>query len=232
MMKDDVEDNCDTRGTHTDVDDNGHDWGESSTRYHLASSRCQSPEYKPVECHSKDDDHGIRPDDSVSNLSRNSSSRIDQLSDMVAALTTLVRQTIDLFDELNSGRRELTTENDMVPFSNSPKGSHRPRSRVKRKYVKPTSRPKESGNGVILSHIHAGKENREPNHRKSGNNIWRTFVNGKNEACLLDSGCDITVFPKRIITDSKIKPTDQRINNADGSYLDLVGEADAIFFFF
>jgi hypothetical protein len=73
------------------------------------------------------------------------------------------------------------------------------------------------------------------NHLIADNNVWqlgnnclKALVNGQEETCLLDSGCDRTVFPRRIVAESGISSTNQGLKNADGSRLDVVGEADIL----
>ena len=73
------------------------------------------------------------------------------------------------------------------------------------------------------------KSENASNSWKPGNVYLKIFINGRDEACLLDSGCDISVFPKRMITGSIIKPTDTKLSEASGSPFDLTGEANITF---
>jgi len=56
----------------------------------------------------------------------------------------------------------------------------------------------------------------------------KVYVQGKVEGhdvnCLLDSGSEITIFPKWLIPDYLIMPTNQGLHNVNGSNINLVGE--------
>jgi len=64
------------------------------------------------------------------------------------------------------------------------------------------------------------------NTRKPGSSYLSVFINGRNELCLVDSGCEISMFPKRLITDSMITPTDLTMSNASGLPLIVSGETN------
>jgi hypothetical protein len=56
----------------------------------------------------------------------------------------------------------------------------------------------------------------------------QAVLNGIPQACLLDSGCGTTVFPRQLIPTAALKPTKQRMNTATGATLKLDGEADVL----
>jgi len=51
-------------------------------------------------------------------------------------------------------------------------------------------------------------------------------VNGIEYYCLLDTGCDVSVFPRDTVAESEIKTTNQRMVAANGTSLELVGETE------
>jgi len=51
-------------------------------------------------------------------------------------------------------------------------------------------------------------------------------VNDVEYYCLLDTGCDVSVFPRDTVAEADIKPTDQRMVAANGTSLELVGETE------
>jgi len=65
----------------------------------------------------------------------------------------------------------------------------------------------------------------------SGKVYLKGVINHKEHECLLDTGSEITVFPQRLVHDSCIRPTRQRMCAANGTPLELAGETEIWFDF-
>ena len=60
----------------------------------------------------------------------------------------------------------------------------------------------------------------------AGGNYIHAVVDGVEQLCLMDTGCERTVFPRKAIITGVIQPTSQRMTTANGTNLELLGETE------
>jgi len=53
-------------------------------------------------------------------------------------------------------------------------------------------------------------------------------LNGRRCACLLDTGCELTVLPARLVDRTKLEPTSQKISAANGSDIPVLGHTSVV----
>jgi len=54
----------------------------------------------------------------------------------------------------------------------------------------------------------------------------RATVNQVEHYCLLDTGCDVSVFPRDVVEHRDVRPTQQPMVAANGASLELLGETE------
>ena len=55
-----------------------------------------------------------------------------------------------------------------------------------------------------------------------------TKLNGQDQRCLLDSGCDVTLLPASCVRSCQLRPTDKKVKAANGTEIALLGEVEVI----
>ena len=53
-------------------------------------------------------------------------------------------------------------------------------------------------------------------------------LNGQDQRFLLDSGCDVTLFPASCVRSNQLKPTEKKVKAANGTEIALLGEVEVI----
>ena len=71
----------------------------------------------------------------------------------------------------------------------------------------------------------AGQQATEPGAEteKRAASFLKLFIKKRAHMCLLDSGCDITVLPANLVAKDEIRPTEQRIQAANGTEIPVLG---------
>ena len=87
-----------------------------------------------------------------------------------------------------------------------------------------TGRPPGPTHGEPLSHPTARVRGAAGDNTTSGEAYLEVKINRRKHLCLLDTGCEVTVLPVRVVGNARIQPTPHRLLAANGTQIPVLGE--------